>query len=95
MNEELKEEPKLTTDPDLLVDFQGVSFVRDGKTLVGPVDWQVELDERWVVVGPNGAGKTTLIRMAAAQEFPSEGWRSWSVNSWGGPTCATYAQQLG
>lgn len=73
VNEEVKEEPKLTTDPDLLVDFQGVSFVRDGKTLVGPVDWQVELDERWVVVGPNGAGKTTLIRMAAAQEFPSEG----------------------
>ena len=54
VNEEVKEEPKLTTDPDLLVDFQGVSFVRDGKTLVGPVDWQVELDERWVVVGPNG-----------------------------------------
>ena len=24
-------------------------------------------------MGPNGAGKTTLIRMAAAQEFPSEG----------------------
>ncbi|MCP1387299.1 ABC transporter ATP-binding protein [Corynebacterium sp. TA-R-1] len=62
-----------TTDPDLLIDFQGVSFIRGGNTLVGPVDWQVELDERWVVIGPNGAGKTTLIRMAAAQEFPSQG----------------------
>jgi len=62
-----------TTDEDLLIDFQNVSFVRGGKTLVGPVDWQVELDERWVVVGPNGAGKTTLIRMASAQEFPSSG----------------------
>lgn len=61
------------TDPDLLVDFRGVAFSRGGTTLVGPVDWQVELDERWVVVGPNGAGKTTLIRMASAQEFPSAG----------------------
>ncbi|WP_255364770.1 ABC transporter ATP-binding protein [Corynebacterium sp. NML140438] len=62
-----------TTDPDLLIDFRGVEFIRGGNTLVGPVDWQVELDERWVIVGPNGAGKTTLIRMAAAQEFPSRG----------------------
>lgn len=62
-----------TTDEDLLIDFQDVSFIRGGNTLVGPVDWQVELDERWVVIGPNGAGKTTLIRMASAQEFPSSG----------------------
>ncbi|WP_421629185.1 ABC transporter ATP-binding protein [Corynebacterium pseudogenitalium] len=62
-----------TTDPDLLIDFRGVEFIRGGNTLVGPIDWQVELDERWVIVGPNGAGKTTLIRMAAAQEFPSRG----------------------
>lgn len=62
-----------TTDADLLIDFRGVEFIRGGNTLVGPIDWQVELDERWVIVGPNGAGKTTLIRMAAAQEFPSRG----------------------
>lgn len=62
-----------TTDPDLLVDFRNVTFVRDGRTLVGPVTWQVELDERWVIIGPNGAGKTTLIRMASAQEFPTSG----------------------
>ncbi|WP_115684800.1 ABC transporter ATP-binding protein [Corynebacterium senegalense] len=65
--------PEEATDPDLLLDFRGVEFVRGGKTLVGPVDWQVELDERWVVIGPNGAGKTTLIRIASAQEFPSRG----------------------
>src|SRR5699024_8813671 len=53
--------------------FRGVTFTRDNRNLVGPVDWQVELDERWVIIGPNGAGKTTLIRMAAAEEFPSAG----------------------
>lgn len=60
-------------DPDLLVDFRNVTFVRGGKTLVGPVNWQVELDERWVIIGPNGAGKTTLVRLAAAEEYPSGG----------------------
>ena len=61
------------THDDLLIDFRGVELRRGGNTLVGPVDWQVELDERWVVIGPNGAGKTSLVRMAAAEEFPSRG----------------------
>ncbi|MDY3127721.1 MAG: ABC transporter ATP-binding protein [Corynebacterium sp.] len=64
--------PELS-DADLLIDFRDVELRRGGKTLVGPVDWQVELDERWVIIGPNGAGKTSLIRMAAAEEFPSKG----------------------
>ena len=61
------------TNEDLLVDFRDVTFKRGGRNLVGPVTWQVELDERWVIVGPNGAGKTTLIRMAAAEEYPTSG----------------------
>jgi iron complex transport system ATP-binding protein len=60
-------------DADLLIDFSRVTLRRGGRVLVGPVDWQVELDERWVVIGPNGAGKTSLLRMAAAIEHPSTG----------------------
>jgi iron complex transport system ATP-binding protein len=60
-------------DEDLLVDFRDVTLSRDGRLLVGPVDWQVELDERWVIIGPNGAGKTSLLRIAAAMEYPSSG----------------------
>ncbi|MGE0217134.1 ABC transporter ATP-binding protein [Mycolicibacterium sp.] len=60
-------------DPDLLIDFAKVSLRRGGRTLVGPVTWSVELDERWVIVGPNGAGKTSLLRIAAAMEYPSSG----------------------
>ncbi|WP_319447054.1 MULTISPECIES: ABC transporter ATP-binding protein [unclassified Mycobacterium] len=60
-------------DPDLLIDFARISLRRGGQTLVGPVTWAVELDERWVVVGPNGAGKTSLLRIAAAAEHPSSG----------------------
>ena len=60
-------------DADLMIDFRRVTLRRGGRVLVGPVDWQVELDERWVVIGPNGAGKTSLLRMAAAMEYPSSG----------------------
>jgi iron complex transport system ATP-binding protein len=60
-------------DPDLLIDFRRVSLRRGGRVLVGPVDWAVELDERWVVIGPNGAGKTSLLRIAAAAEHPTTG----------------------
>ncbi|NKZ11467.1 ABC transporter ATP-binding protein [Mycolicibacterium septicum DSM 44393] len=61
------------TDPDLLIDFARVTLRRGGNTLVGPITWAVELDERWVVIGPNGAGKTSLLRIAAATEYPSSG----------------------
>ncbi|MCG7609217.1 iron ABC transporter ATP-binding protein [Mycolicibacterium sp. (ex Dasyatis americana)] len=61
------------TDPDLLIDFAQVILQRGGNTLVGPITWAVELDERWVVIGPNGAGKTSLLRIAAATEHPSSG----------------------
>src|SRR5947208_15142863 len=48
--------------------------VRRGSThLLTGVDWQVELDERWVVLGANGAGKTTLLRLAAAELHPTTG----------------------
>lgn len=60
-------------DDDLLIDFAQVSLRRGGRTLVGPLSWAVELDERWVVIGPNGAGKTSLLRIAAAIEHPSSG----------------------
>jgi iron complex transport system ATP-binding protein len=60
-------------DPDLLIDFAKVTLRRNGRVLVGPVTWSVELDERWVIIGPNGAGKTSLLRMAAAMEHPSSG----------------------
>ncbi len=60
-------------DPDLLIDFTDVLIRRSGYTLVGPVTWRVELDERWVVLGPNGAGKTSLLRIAAAEMHPTSG----------------------
>ncbi|AHI03447.1 iron ABC transporter ATP-binding protein [Corynebacterium falsenii DSM 44353] len=58
---------------DLIIDMRGVSVVREGREILAPLDWQVELDERWIIIGPNGAGKTTLMRLASAQMFPTTG----------------------
>ena len=55
------------------LDLQGVSFVRDGRTIVAPLDWRVAPHERWLVLGANGSGKTSLVRMCALYEHPSSG----------------------
>ena len=60
-----------TKEPVLrLVD---VSFVRDGRTILAPLTWNVLPDQRWIVLGANGSGKTTLLRIAAMYEHPSRG----------------------
>lgn len=55
------------------VRFRSVSFVRDGRVILAPLDWTVLPGERWLVVGANGSGKSTLIRLAALYEHPSSG----------------------
>lgn len=53
--------------------LRSVSFVRDGRTILAPLDWTVRADERWLVLGANGSGKTTLVRIASLYEHPSGG----------------------
>jgi iron complex transport system ATP-binding protein len=55
------------------LDLRGVSFVRDGRTILAPLDWTVEAGQRWLVLGANGSGKTTIVRIAALYEHPSTG----------------------
>lgn len=50
-----------------------VTYVREGKPILGGIDWQVEDHERWVILGPNGAGKTTLLRLVTANDYPTTG----------------------
>ena len=50
-----------------------VSVRRGTRLLLDTVTWQVESDERWVVMGPNGAGKTTLLQIIAPRMFPTTG----------------------
>ncbi len=53
--------------------LRSVSFVRDGRTILAPLDWTVRPHERWLVLGANGSGKTTVVRIASLYEHPSSG----------------------
>lgn len=56
-----------------VLNLEEVSVVRDGRRILGPITWQVNEGERWVILGPNGAGKTTLLRLLAALIHPTSG----------------------
>ena len=53
--------------------LDNVSVVRGGKNILGPLNWEVNEGERWVVIGPNGAGKTTLFSLCSSQMHPTKG----------------------
>ncbi len=56
-----------------VLDFDDVSLIRDGSTILSSVSWTVDSEDRWVVLGPNGAGKTTLLQLASSLLHPSSG----------------------
>ncbi|MGB8860704.1 MAG: ATP-binding cassette domain-containing protein [Ilumatobacteraceae bacterium] len=55
------------------LNLSNVSFVRDARSILAPLTWQVRDAERWLVLGANGSGKTTLLRIASLYEHPSTG----------------------
>lgn len=56
-----------------VIELTDVAVVHEGHKLVGPLSWQIERDQHWVVVGPNGGGKSTLMRVASLAQHPSQG----------------------
>jgi iron complex transport system ATP-binding protein len=58
---------------EVVLGLRDVSVRRDGRTILGPLDWSVRAGERWVILGPNGAGKTTLLEVAATALWPTTG----------------------
>ena len=57
----------------MIVDVRGLVVRRAGRTILGPLDWQVQSGERWVVLGPNGSGKTTLLSVIGLTLWPTAG----------------------
>ncbi len=58
---------------DLVIDIAGVNVRRDGSVLLDNVDWQVAVDQRWILFGANGAGKTTLMEVISTYLGPTRG----------------------
>jgi iron complex transport system ATP-binding protein len=57
----------------LVASFDAVSVVKEGKSILSNITWDIDSRERWVIVGPNGAGKTTLLGLLASFAHPSSG----------------------
>jgi len=56
-----------------IYEFNNVCVRRGDKNILGPIDWAVNVGERWVILGPNGAGKTTLLQLCATLIHPTSG----------------------
>ncbi len=56
-----------------VIDIKDVAFLRDNRTILGGITWQVQRGQHWAIVGANGSGKTTLLRLATGYLWPSRG----------------------
>src|SRR5690625_4414542 len=53
--------------------MKNVSWVREKKTILSDINWQVLKGENWAVLGLNGSGKTTLLNMVNGYIWPTTG----------------------
>lgn len=66
-------------DAPISVALRDVCVKRRGKTILGPVNLDLNGDGLTIVLGPNGAGKTTLLKVLHGVERISSGTVKWSV----------------
>lgn len=56
-----------------MIHLNNVSFVRQGKTILEDINWQVKPGEHWVMMGLNGSGKTSILNIIQGQNWPTTG----------------------
>lgn len=56
-----------------VIDLSSVTVRRGSKNILESITWQVEENQRWVIMGPNGAGKTTLMQICTGYIHPTSG----------------------
>lgn len=63
----------------MLIQLDQVGRMKQGKTILKNISWQIAEGDKWVLYGLNGAGKTTLLNILNAYETATSG----SVNLFG------------
>ena len=58
---------------DVLADFREVTVAYDGRTVCGPLSFQVRRGERVALDGGNGSGKSSLLRLLCGWAAPHSG----------------------
>ena len=61
----------------LPLSLKDVTVKKAGKTILGPLSWQLEGVGCSIVLGPNGAGKTTFLRLLHGLERSKTGTFQW------------------
>lgn len=55
------------------ISLKNVKFVRNRRTILDDISWDIRLGEHWTVLGANGSGKTTLLQLLAGYLWPTSG----------------------
>ncbi|WP_343561590.1 ATP-binding cassette domain-containing protein [Kiloniella sp. b19] len=67
------------TQPRILpLRIEGLSYEKEGKTLVREISCRLEAGKRTLVLGPNGAGKSLFLRLAHGLITPTGGTIRWA-----------------
>jgi tungstate transport system ATP-binding protein len=70
---------------NLPIEFEDVSVVAGGVTILDRVTLSLAQGAPTILVGPNGSGKTTLLRVAMGLLVPSRGFLTWGGQGIGAP----------
>lgn len=70
-------------------------MVYNGRTVLGPLDWQIAPHQSWVVLGPNGSGKTSLIKILSLYQYPSTGTVEVLGQRWGSTDVRELRRKIG
>ncbi|HDK9385108.1 TPA: ABC transporter ATP-binding protein [Staphylococcus aureus] len=57
----------------MLIQLEQVGRMKQGKTILKNISWQIAKGDKWILYGLNGAGKTTLLNILNAYEPATTG----------------------
>ncbi|MFC5530777.1 ABC-F family ATP-binding cassette domain-containing protein [Cohnella yongneupensis] len=63
--------------PDKLCEVKNIGQTYDDREIFRNVSFDIQKEDRLVIVGPNGSGKSTLIKALTGQEKPETGEVTW------------------
>lgn len=53
--------------------MKDVTLIRNQKTILSNIQWEVKQGEHWGILGLNGSGKTSLLNIVNGYHFPTSG----------------------
>ncbi|MFZ8398611.1 ABC transporter ATP-binding protein [Staphylococcus aureus] len=57
----------------MLIQLDQIGRMKQGKTILKKISWQIAKGDKWILYGLNGAGKTTLLNILNAYEPATSG----------------------